>query len=725
MNEMHEPPEIDTRNTSPSFLAGGGEMGALMRAYDWAQTPLGPPESWPQSLKSMVRLLLTTRHPMFIFWGPRLVQFYNDAYRQTMGPEKHPAALGGSGYDWWAEAWAIIGPQIERVMAGEGATWNEDQLVPIVRHGREEDVFWTYGYSPIDEETAPNGVGGVLVVCNDVTERHLSTVALREGEERLRVANASLAARIAEREQAEAEVRRLNAELEARVEERTEQLSALMAERESLLEAERSARAEAEIANRLKDDFLATLSHELRAPLSVIVTWGRLLELRHGGLDEKLKRGLGLIVASAMAQAQIISDLLDVSAVISGKVALEAKLVDAVELVAQATSAQRPAAEAKGITLLEGPYPASAAVLADPTRLQQVLWNLLSNAIKFTPAGGRIAVETRQDGAFFELSIRDTGEGIEPAFLPHLFDRFRQADRSRSRFGGLGLGLAIVKQLAELHGGQVRAESEGRGRGATFTVRLPVHTDDVSTSSETTDAFTYALVVEAASLEGLRVLAVEDQPTMLEYTRRVLEEQGAAVITATSGEEALGLIRASGGSASIDVLVSDIGMPGMDGYKLMRTLRNELCLGPDKLGAVAVTAFARKVDRSQAIAAGFRRTSRSRTRSASSSRSCGSSGAGRWGAGAPARNETALSRGSGLRCAARRGYRPSHARRERLARNAGCALHVPLPDPRFGPQARRLRLDALAQRRRSARHDLPEDHVHAHARAHGLADDGA
>ena len=171
-----------------NFLAGGGEMGALMRAYPWHSTPLGAPQTWPQSLRTSVRLLLNTRHPMFIWWGPELIQFYNDAYRQTMGPERHPSALGQRGRECWEEIWPIIGPQIDLVMKGHGATWHEDALVPVTRHGKREDVWWTYGYSPIDDETEVGGVGGVLVVCNDVTERHRAMDALRASKERLRLA---------------------------------------------------------------------------------------------------------------------------------------------------------------------------------------------------------------------------------------------------------------------------------------------------------------------------------------------------------------------------------------------------------------------------------------------------------------------------------------------------------------------------------------------------------
>ncbi|PWV99102.1 PAS domain S-box-containing protein [Hoeflea marina] len=176
------------RGRTTSFFAGGGEMGALMRARDWSATELGSPERWPQSLRTSIRILLSSQHPMFIWWGPDLIQFYNDAYRQTLGPERHPAALGQRGRDCWAEIWDIIGPQIEHVMRGEGSTWNEDQLVPVTRHGRREDVWWTYGYSPIDDDTAPGGVGGVLVVCNDVTDRHTAFEALKASEERLRLA---------------------------------------------------------------------------------------------------------------------------------------------------------------------------------------------------------------------------------------------------------------------------------------------------------------------------------------------------------------------------------------------------------------------------------------------------------------------------------------------------------------------------------------------------------
>lgn len=169
------------------FLAGGGELGALMRAHDWTATPLGPPEIWPQSLRTTVRLMLNTRHPMFIWWGHDLIQFYNDAYRQTMGPERHPSALGQRGRECWQEIWDIIGPQIETVLAGGGATWHEDHLVPVTRHGRREDVWWTYSFSAIDDETKPGGVGGVLVVCNDVTERHRLVETLRANEEHLKL----------------------------------------------------------------------------------------------------------------------------------------------------------------------------------------------------------------------------------------------------------------------------------------------------------------------------------------------------------------------------------------------------------------------------------------------------------------------------------------------------------------------------------------------------------
>ena len=378
--------------------------------------------------------------------------------------------------------------------------------------------------------------------------------------------------------------------------------------REQLLESERSARNAAESMARLKDEFLATLSHELRTPLTTILGWSDLLLQRLPPGDPSSK-GLSVIASSARAQQRLISDMLDLSSMLLGKVQLEVEALDLVEQVREALRAQEPVAEGKdqALTLREPAQP--CLVLGDATRLQQVFWNLLSNAVKFTPAHGRIelAIDIDADGEHVTVAVRDSGDGIPPEFLPHLFGRFRQADGTTTRLhGGLGLGLAIVQQLVEMHGGQVSAASEGRGCGSVFTVRLPLHRNAPGKRPlREVRAFAMAeQVVEAYALKGMRLLAVEDQPDMLDYLRRLLEEQGAEVVTAGSASEALAVLD-DGGHDRIDVMVTDIGMPGMDGYGLIRTIRDNMGLEAAELPAVAVTALARADDRQRALQSGF------------------------------------------------------------------------------------------------------------------------
>ena len=376
------------------------------------------------------------------------------------------------------------------------------------------------------------------------------------------------------------------------------------ADRAQLLESERHARTSAEQANRMKDEFLAVLSHELRTPLSNVICWSRLLQTKYSRADSELLRGLSVIVNNAKTQEQLISDLLDLSRIVAGKLTLDPQPLDLMAVVDTTVSTQTPALEAKGLQLVFDRGPEPAIVLGDSARLQQVLWNLLSNAIKFTPAGGRIELRVQRVGRSWQLSVRDSGEGIAAEFLPHLFDRFRQADGSTARrYGGLGIGLTIVRQLVELHGGSVRAHSDGPGCGATFTVQLPVHLGEAHGPQLLPDAPGGAAAMDANTLRGLRVLAVEDQSDMREYLQRILEEHGAVVVTASSALQGLEQLRAN--TPPFDVLVSDIGMSGLDGYGFIRTVREQLRLGPDQLKAVAVTAFARDEDRLQALGAGF------------------------------------------------------------------------------------------------------------------------
>ena len=386
-------------------------------------------------------------------------------------------------------------------------------------------------------------------------------------------------------------------------------LKLLEQEREALLLAERSARDEAERAGRMKDEFLATLSHELRTPLNAIYGWSQMLLRSDKMPAATVRQGIETIERNARAQTQIIEDLLDMSRIISGKVHLDVQQVALDRVVEAAVQTVRHAAEAKGVRLHAVLDSQAGPVSGDPNRLQQVLWNLLSNAIKYTHRNGRVQVVLQRVGSQLELSVADTGEGIAPEFLPHVFDRFRQADSTTTRrHGGLGLGLAIVKQLVELHGGTIHAASPGVDMGSTFTVRLPLRPlrseADVAPNA---DAPKSPLPTPntgdgaCASLANVRVLVVDDEPDARDLLRQLLEECDAEVATASSAAEAIERLQ----NHRPDVLVSDIGMPGEDGYALIRRIRTR---GPDgqvDVPALALTAYARSEDRVKALEAGF------------------------------------------------------------------------------------------------------------------------
>jgi PAS domain S-box-containing protein len=380
-------------------------------------------------------------------------------------------------------------------------------------------------------------------------------------------------------------------------------------EREHLLESERAARSEAERASRLKDDFLATVSHELRPPLTAILGWAQLLQ-RPDRSPEQVLRGLEVIERNARMQAQLIADLLDVSRIVTGKIRLEVRPTEIEQVLESALESVRHAAEAKSIRLQRKIEPLAASILADPGRLSQVVWNLLSNAIKFTPRGGRVTLSLRASPSHLAISVEDTGQGIPPEFLPHVFERFRQADASASRqFGGLGLGLSIVKHLVELHGGRVAAESDGPGRGARFVVELPLlsassleEAGGAENDEQGGPRSRHSWQMDEPMLAGVRVLLVDDEEDTRELVRRLLLECQAEVLTAISAREALELL-----AEGPDVLVSDLGMPGMDGYALIRSIRGERGIPPSALPAVALTAFARPEDRRRALLCGYQR----------------------------------------------------------------------------------------------------------------------
>lgn len=360
---------------------------------------------------------------------------------------------------------------------------------------------------------------------------------------------------------------------------------------------EQAARAEAELANRLKDEFLAVLSHELRSPLNPILGWARLLQTRR--LDEtKTLEALATIERNAKLQAQLIEDLLDISRIMRGKLTIIAAPVDLNFVITAALETVRLAAEAKTIQIELTLDPNVKSVFGDAGRLQQVVWNLLSNAVKFTPVGGRVEVRLMQVDTEAQIQVIDTGKGINPQFVPYVFEYFRQEDGSTTRkFGGLGLGLAIARQIVELHGGRIWADSLGEGQGTTFTVRLPLLSN---TSVELSSRELPASPPLPAPLAGVRVLVVDDDADTREFLKFLLQQAGAIVSAASSAAEALQLFE----TLNIDILFSDIGMPEMDGYELIRAIR---ALNTDKrsVPAIALTAYAGEVDQQQAITAGF------------------------------------------------------------------------------------------------------------------------
>lgn len=374
-------------------------------------------------------------------------------------------------------------------------------------------------------------------------------------------------------------------------------------------EAERTARAvseaalsAAEEANRIKDQFLAIVSHELRTPLNAILGWAQMLCNRK--LDEAtMAKAFEIIERNARSQNQLIDDLLDVSRIVRGQVSLDIRSVNLVSVIEAAIEAVRLGAEAKNIRVQTKLGSSACLVLGDSERLQQVVWNLLSNAVKFTPEGGRIALQLQRCGLDAEIQVIDTGTGINPDFLPHVFEHFRQADGTISRsHGGLGLGLAIVRHLVELHGGTVRAESPGKGQGATFTVKLPLLKDDhARMKAELTSASSFAPYLSSLNLEGLQVLVVDDEVDTRDFLSFMLGQYGIEVTTAASAQEALQILE----HLQPDILISDIGMPREDGYMLIHKLKALESTRGRKIPAIALTAYAREEDKKQALAAGF------------------------------------------------------------------------------------------------------------------------
>ena len=469
----------------------------------------------------------------------------------------------------------MIGTSIMRLIPPDRLE-EETEILSRIRRGQRLDPFETVRLakdgrrlqlsmtiSPIMD--ASGHVIGASKVARDITERKKAEEALKKAMEEAETANR---------------------------------------ERLLLLDSEREARSQAEQASRMKDEFLATLSHELRTPLNAVLGWANILRLgkRQG---EELIQGLDIIERNARIQAKIIEDLLDMSRIISGKVRLDAQWIELAAVLNESIETLRSTAQAKGVRLQAMLDLFAGPIFGDPSRLQQVFWNLLNNAIKFTPKDGKVEVLLKRAGSEVEVTVVDTGEGIAPGFLPYVFDRFQQGDASTTRrHGGLGLGLAIVKELVELHGGTVRVESEGLGKGATFTVRLPLTAAYSEPDKE--DQLPEAVLpgnqpLPEVSLANIRVLVVDDEIDARDLVKMLLEMAGATVSTAGSASEAMEHILAT----RPDVLICDIGMQEEDGYSLIRRLRALEKKEEGALPAIALSAYARSEDRTKAIRSGF------------------------------------------------------------------------------------------------------------------------
>jgi len=608
------------------FLSGGGELGAMMRAHDWSASPLGHPRDWPQALRTVVGLMLNSKFPMFVAWGPELGFLYNDSYREILG-DKHPAALGGRFHDIWSEIWHDISPLIERALRGE-ATYADRLYLVMNRHGYDEPTWFTFSYSPVRDEHGV--IAGMFCAVVEVTDQVLAEQYRNEENERLRglfaqapgimavlrgpehvfeLTNQSYMQLIGHRQVIGKRARealpeivgqgflelldrvyatgepfvghalpvRLQREPDGTLEERYIDfvyqpirdaggaVSGIFVEGSDVTDR-KLVEDELRAANRQKDQFLAMLAHELRNPLAPIMTAAQLLKL--GRLDAgSVANASEIIVRQAEHMTDLVNDLLDVSRVTRGLVTLERDELDVNAIVSAAVEQVRPLIDARrhALTLQLSGQPAH--VTGDRTRLVQVISNILNNAAKYMAPGGRIVLAVTVEDGRATVAVRDNGVGIAQEVLPYIFDLFTQAERTPDRSqGGLGIGLALVKSLVALHGGSVHAHSEGLGQGSEFSICLPAAAR-VPAEAHDAGAANDACVVPDNG--NLRVLVVDDNADAAQMLAALLEVQGHAVSVEYDARGALARAR----SEHPDVLLLDIGLPDMDGYELARHLR--------------------------------------------------------------------------------------------------------------------------------------------------------
>ena len=471
----------------------------------------------------------------------------------------------------------IIGQHFSKFysQADLAARTPQRELEVALAEGRVEEEGWRYR-----KDGSRFWANVVITAIHDEQGQHVGFAKVTRDLTERRAAEETLRAELVERRKTEAELWKTQLDLERRVEERTAALASSNAALEHANNDLARVNAELEQASRMKDQFLAVLSHELRTPLTSIYGWLSLLQA--GKVEEpRVLDVLQIIERNVRAQTQLVDDLLNVSRIITGNLKIAPQWVDPLTVIHAAVDSIRPAALAKDIHLvIDATY--SEPIYADPDRLQQVIWNLLTNAVKFTGKGGQVKVELGRIASKVQISVSDTGEGIAPDFLPYIFDRFSQADSSTTRkFSGLGLGLSIVRHIVEMHGGTVIAHSEGVGRGTTIIIQIPIPAIDTGDYSDTENT-------GQSSLDGLRVMVVEDEPDTRQMLQEALESYGASVLGAASASEALAQIV----DAKPDLLLSDIGLPNIDGYELLTRIRSELPENLRNIPAVALTAYA-------------------------------------------------------------------------------------------------------------------------------------
>lgn len=648
---FRQPGLIGEEKLSYHFLTGGGDMGERIRAFDWEATPLGAPGTWPQPLKISVRLLLSTGHPMLIWWGPDLIQFYNDAYQRSLGPERHPSALGQRGRECWEEIWPIIGHQIEQVMSGNGHTWNENQLVPTTRNGRREDIYWTYSYGPIDDPDAANGVGGVLVVCTETTKQVLAEQQMKAAEARWRelftqapgfictllgpehrfeFANDGYYNLIGRRDIIGKTVNEVLPEVASQgfiklLDEAYQSGKVYSGVAMPLVLANRSADEQQQIyvdfvfqpihdangditgilidgydatervhaaktlqeEDRRKDEFLAMLAHELRNPLAPIRNASELLQ-RTQSQDPAMHTIGGLLARQVTQLTRLVDDLLDVSRITQNRVTLQREPLKFCDTIDLVIESLQDVITEKQHKVIFNRCDPDVYIDGDLTRIVQSFSNVLANAVKYTDAGGRIEITVTDANDMVVADITDNGTGISAEMLPKVFNLFVQAHRTLDRAqGGLGIGLSVVHRMIGMHGGDITAISRGLGQGATFRICLP-------TIEAPKAAVSLPVETEATAK---RVLIVDDNVDAADSLAQLLQFKGHHTSTVYSAMDAM----QEANAFAPDVILLDIGLPDMDGYEVAKRLRQKDCTSM----LVAVTGYGQASDMRRGKDAGF------------------------------------------------------------------------------------------------------------------------